>query len=109
MKQDVTQCCRRVPARLELRHIAPEPGGAADEVSVRIKLEGVEGRFGIAGQQRTWRSGVFDLRLFRDGQLVRQVPDLGDMRGGERSTAGGLGRAERRTDRDGRPPTKRWQ
>jgi uncharacterized caspase-like protein len=45
---------------------------------VTVEVEGVEGRFGIAGQERTWRSGVFDLRLFRDGQLIGQAPGLNE-------------------------------
>jgi WD40 repeat protein len=49
---------------------------AADEVSVTLEVRGVEARFGTKGQERTWQSGAFDLRLFRDGQLVGQAPDL---------------------------------
>jgi uncharacterized caspase-like protein len=65
----------RTQPEARILSVAPEPG-ATDEVSVTVEVGGVEGRFGIAGQERAWRSGVYDLRLFRDGQLVGQAPDL---------------------------------
>jgi hypothetical protein len=49
--------------------VSPEPS-TADEVAVTLEVAGVERRFG----NKTWRSGAYDLRLFRDGQLVAQFP-----------------------------------
>jgi WD40 repeat protein/uncharacterized caspase-like protein len=55
--------------------VVPE-AGAADEVAVTVEVRGVERSYGTAGQPKTWQSGAYDLRLFRDGQLVRQAPDV---------------------------------
>jgi WD40 repeat protein len=46
-----------------------------DEVTVTVEVRGVEQSFGMAGQAKTWQSGVYDLHLFREGQLVGQAPD----------------------------------
>jgi WD40 repeat protein/uncharacterized caspase-like protein len=65
----------RAQPEVRVLSVAPEPG-AADEVSVTVEVRGVEARFGTTGQEKASRSGAYDLRLFRDGQLVGQAPDL---------------------------------
>jgi WD40 repeat protein/uncharacterized caspase-like protein len=54
--------------------VTPEPDGSG-EVAVTVQVRGIERSFGTADQERTWQSGAYDLRLFRDGQLVGQAPD----------------------------------
>jgi WD40 repeat protein len=61
----------------EVKIVSVEPEArAADEVVVTVEVRGVERSYGAAGQAKTWQSGVYDLRLFRDGQLVGQGPDV---------------------------------
>jgi WD40 repeat protein len=49
-------------------------GGAGDTVRVAVEVSGASEVFGLEGHQRRMQSGVYDLRLFRDGQLVGQCP-----------------------------------
>jgi WD40 repeat protein len=65
----------RAQPEVKVLSVTPE-AGTADQVSVKVEVRGVEGRFGTAGQEKTWQSGAYDLRLFREGQLVRQAPDF---------------------------------
>jgi WD40 repeat protein len=48
--------------------------GNGDTVQVTVEVSGVSAEFGLEGQRRTMTTGVYDLRLFRDGQLVGQCP-----------------------------------
>lgn len=49
----------------------------SEEVSVSVEVFGNEQTLGEGAQQKTLSTGVYDLRLFRDGQLVGQVPQEG--------------------------------
>jgi len=51
--------------------IIPIPG-KRDFVDVEVKVESVTQEFGSGSAKSTVTSGVYDLRLFRNGQLVRQ-------------------------------------
>ncbi len=65
----------RAQPEVKILSITPETG-APDEVAVTVEVRGVERSFGTAGETRTWKSGAYDLRLFRDNQLVDQAPKL---------------------------------
>ncbi len=62
---------------VELDACRPEPC-VSDRVSVVVEVGRNERKIDSAGKVRTWATGVYDLRLFRDGQLVAQFPDLGE-------------------------------
>jgi len=47
-----------------------------DTVRVSVDVSGRTQEFNVAGARRSMSTGVYDLRLFRDGQLVGQWPDL---------------------------------
>jgi uncharacterized caspase-like protein len=65
-----------------LRVVSAEPErttrGSADEepetVAVTVEVAGDSREFGLVGAKRRMSTGVYDLRLFRDGQLVEQWP-----------------------------------
>jgi WD40 repeat protein len=65
----------RVQPEVEIVDIQPE-NGSPDEVVVTVVVRGVERDFGADLRKKTWKSGVYDLRLFRDGQLVGQYPRI---------------------------------
>jgi WD40 repeat protein/uncharacterized caspase-like protein len=48
--------------------------GAADAVAVTVEVARGEGKFVQAGREVTRETGVYDLRLFRNGQLVGYEP-----------------------------------
>jgi hypothetical protein len=48
-----------------------------DTVRVTVQVTETSETFGLEGQQRRMETGVYDLRLFRDGQLVAQEPPAG--------------------------------
>lgn len=63
------------------RDVEGRPG---DTVAVTVRVAGARETFGLEGQQRRMETGAYDLRLFRDGQLVGQQPQAG----GQVSTVG---------------------
>jgi WD40 repeat protein len=66
--------------KVRILSVAPganDPSGSAGDtarVTVTVEVEGGERAFTTSGKERQMRSGVYDLRLFRDGQLVDQRP-----------------------------------
>jgi WD40 repeat protein/uncharacterized caspase-like protein len=54
-----------------------KPGDQPDEALVTLEASQAEGPFHRAGKEVVMRTTVFDLRLFRDGQLVGQWPEPG--------------------------------
>lgn len=52
-------------------------GRPGDTVAVTVRVAGARETFGLEGQQRWMETGAYDLRLFRDGQLVGQDPPPG--------------------------------
>ena len=58
----------------EVKIVGVEREGGGDTVRVMVEVSGAGREFGEEGQRRTMSSGVYDLRLFRDGQLVGQRP-----------------------------------
>ena len=59
----------RVQPEVEIVAVEPDPE-APDEVTVKVRITDVEKTVA----DKTLRSGIFDLRLFRDGQLVGYAP-----------------------------------
>ncbi len=49
-------------------------GALADTVAVTVAVSGASQEFGFESQKRLMQTGAYDLRLFRDGQLVAQEP-----------------------------------
>ena len=49
-------------------------GGNSDKVTVRVRVKSVTSAVQKDAQGRYRQSGVYDVRLFRDGQLVRWAP-----------------------------------
>ncbi|MGA9770538.1 MAG: caspase family protein [Blastocatellia bacterium] len=62
----------RVQPVVAITSIRPEPG--ADEVTVTVEVSKASGTVQRGGKRVTLESGVYDLRLFRDGQLVGYAP-----------------------------------
>jgi WD40 repeat protein len=56
-----------------VKMLGTEPDKRQDQARVTIEVSAAEGQFGRAG--RTMRTGVYDVRLFRDGQLVGRWPE----------------------------------
>jgi WD40 repeat protein len=52
-------------------------GRPRDTFAVTVRVAGASETFGLERQQRRMETGVYDLRLFRDGQLVAQEPSAG--------------------------------
>ncbi|MEM7477723.1 MAG: caspase family protein [Planctomycetota bacterium] len=48
--------------------------GEPDVVEVLVRVSGASDDFGVGKSKRVMSTGVYDLRLFRDGQLVGQHP-----------------------------------
>ena len=59
----------RVQPGVQIAAIGSEPG-SPDLVTVTVEIEKGKGEFHRNGQAVTVETGVYDLRLFRDGQLV---------------------------------------
>lgn len=45
-----------------------------DTVSVTVEVSGASAEFGLNEHKRTMQTGAYDLRLYRDGQLIKQYP-----------------------------------
>jgi WD40 repeat protein len=70
----------RVQPTVTIKDIKPEaittPDTISDQVTVIVEVASATGaQTNAAGQMLKLESGVFDVRLFRDGQLVGQAPD----------------------------------
>ena len=52
-------------------------GASGDTVTVTVDVAGASEEFGLEGSKRRMQTGLYDLRLFRDGQLVGQWPEPG--------------------------------
>ena len=67
------QDLNRVQPIVEISEITAVEG-AENRVNVTVRVSGNQGEFGIDEHKRLMKTGVYDLRLFRDGQLVGQSP-----------------------------------
>jgi WD40 repeat protein len=65
----------RVQPKVRIESIQPEPN--ADTVAVTVEVSRMSGAIQKAGKKLILETGVYDLRLFRDGQLVRYAPEAG--------------------------------
>jgi WD40 repeat protein len=65
----------RVQPEIGEAQVQPEPGGAG-LVTVRVPVRSAVSKRQVDSQGHFSQSGVYDLRLFRDGQLVGQMPNL---------------------------------
>ena len=54
-------------------------GRPGETVSVTVQVFGASHEFGLEKQKRLIETGAYDLRLFRDGQLVAQEPPPGNL------------------------------
>jgi WD40 repeat protein len=54
--------------------VGSESDQGVDTVSVTVEVSGSRSEFGLDEHKRVMETGVYDLRLYRDGQLVRQCP-----------------------------------
>lgn len=63
----------RVQPRIEKIEVRPH-SDKANEVDVTVRVASVMGQCFRGGQHVPCESGVYDLRLYRDGQLVKQSP-----------------------------------
>ncbi|HZS45613.1 MAG TPA: PQQ-binding-like beta-propeller repeat protein [Blastocatellia bacterium] len=68
----LTQTNRVLPG-VHIKEIKTE--GSPNTVSVTVEVERGAGEFKFAGKQIQGSTGVYDLRLFRDGQLVAYAPN----------------------------------
>ncbi len=70
----------RAQPNIEIASITPErctPAPCvAETVSVTVAVRGTARAVGEGLTRKSWASGAYDLRLFRDGQLVGQSPDI---------------------------------
>ena len=66
----------RVQPLVRITGIEPDPN-QPDAVSVSVRVENSRRLLTVNGDQRLLESGVYDLRLFRDGQLVAYAPEHG--------------------------------
>jgi uncharacterized caspase-like protein len=64
----------RVQPQVRITEIKPQ-ASAPDAVTVTVEVENASGTFARDGKQITVESDVYDLRLFRDGQLVGYAPE----------------------------------
>ena len=53
-------------------------GRPSETVAVTVSVAGASQEFGLEEQKRRMATGAYDLRLFRDGQLVAQEPPAGN-------------------------------
>src|SRR5262249_49185733 len=65
----------RVRPKITITDIARQQDNP-DLVKVTVKVSKVSEEFNQAGKKITRSTDVYDLRLFRDGQIVAQAPDL---------------------------------
>jgi WD40 repeat protein len=63
----------RIQPKIEKITVHPQPG-RNDSVDVKVEVASVAGRCLKGDKQIPCESGVYDLRLYRDGQLVGQHP-----------------------------------
>ena len=63
----------RVQPKVRIASIQPEQN--SDKVSVTIEVSRMSGTVQRAGKKLILETGVYDLHLFRDGQLVRYSPE----------------------------------
>jgi hypothetical protein len=56
-------------------------GRPSDTVRVNVKVSGASEEFGPEGNKRRIQTGAYDLRVFRDGQLVGRRPEARDTEG----------------------------
>jgi hypothetical protein len=56
-----------------------EPGSILDIAKVTVEVSAAEGTFQRGGKDVVMRTGVHDLRLYRNGQLVGQWPEAGEL------------------------------
>lgn len=71
----------RARPRVEIKSVAPQ-AGSPELVTVTVEVAPVSGRQRRGGREARVESGVYDLRLFRDGQLVAQSPARDDFQSG---------------------------
>ena len=70
----------RAQPKVEIVKIDSEPGAASDRtkpsdtVSVIVEVSGSSEEVGLEDKKRRMETGAYDLRLYRDGQLVKQFP-----------------------------------
>ncbi len=70
--RDVSSLNRVQP---KIQKIEVESDDAEDLVRISVTVSGASGKFQHGKEEVTIETGVYDLRLFRDGQLVGQWPD----------------------------------
>lgn len=58
--------------------VKTEPGPAPEVAAVTVEVNGAQRTYARNGQDVVMQTGVHDLRLYRDGQLVGQWPEPGD-------------------------------
>jgi WD40 repeat protein len=63
----------RVQPKVAIASIRPEPN--ADSVAVTVEVSKASGAVQRGGKKTLLETGVYDLRLFRDGQLVGSAPE----------------------------------
>jgi WD40 repeat protein len=76
----------RVQSKVEIMEVKSEQsssiesqaGEVSDTVSVTVEVCGASRTFGVDGNKYTMETGVYDLRLYREGQLVGQWPPVAD-------------------------------
>jgi WD40 repeat protein len=56
-----------------------EQGASPDIAKVTVEVSAAEGTFQRGGKDVVMKTGVHDLRLYRDGQLVGQWPEAGEV------------------------------
>ena len=56
-----------------------EKGATPDIAKVTVEVSGAEGTFQREGKDVVMKTGVHDLRLYRNGQLVGQWPEAGEL------------------------------
>jgi len=61
-----------------VRVVGVEAGGPPEAALVTVEVAAAEGRFGREDEGRLQRTAVYDLRLFRDRQLVGRWPEPAD-------------------------------
>ncbi len=62
----------------DVRFFRVEPADTPDHVAITVAVVATEGRFLLRGREAVMKTDVYDLRLFRDGQLVGRWPEPRD-------------------------------
>jgi WD40 repeat protein len=86
-RQEDSEACARefpqVPSLRDLNRVQPgvkilsvKRGSRSDVAEVTVEVSPAEGQFQRDGKPVTMKTDVYDLRLFRQGQLVGQEPEL---------------------------------